>query len=387
MPSIAEQPQPWQVAAVIKLVGSGVVLTALVLGFLGCRAASPGTTDQDGAAQDPSASAPKSVNGDVATKGDGTVTASADTGDASGPAVVEGSVYLAVEGKGIVRLDHSGAERLAVQPNGEITDLFVGPNDGVYALADHSLYEIEGETVVTLADLSAAELAPVRSAVRTSAGEIWIASERGVGVRVGETWQLTSLTELGLESAELTVALDHEGTIWVVADQRALYREQDRWQPVEFSLLAEGAMLLNPQSSRVGRVHVNNGHRLTRLGKQDFDSVIVDPKAQLRYDADLDLNAEGHAVVATASCDLGRVSARPPTQIWRFAGKDYQCQKLEAVALDSRLRVWVAAREGLSVIEQDRTLHEYPAGSFAALDGRVRDMVVVAGGPKLPPTP
>ena len=40
---------------------------------------------------------------------------------------------------------------------------------------------------------------------------------------------------------------------------------------------------------------------------------------------------EGHAVLATASCELGRVPPKPPTRVWRFAAADYPCERVHAL--------------------------------------------------------
>ena len=138
--------------------------------------------------------------------------------------------------------------------------------------------------------------------------------------------------------------------------------------------------LADPRSSALGIVHVTNKHRLTRLNPDYFDSVLVDPRATLDY-VFLALAPTGDAALATANCELGRVPPKPPTRVWRFAAADYACERVHALAIDARLRVWVASDQGLSVIDDSRHVDEHPKGSIPALDGAISEMLALGPGP------
>jgi hypothetical protein len=172
--------------------------------------------------------------------------------------------------------------------------------------------------------------------------------------------------------------------VWAIGSRALLYREGERWVPVDPLLLRNLPLFLNATGSAVGPVNTTTGHKLTRLGETALDSVLLDPNEVISYTAALDIAADGHAGLVSSACDLVRVNPQPPTLIWRFAGGDYDCQSAEAMALDALHRFWVASREGLSVVGEDRVVREYPAGSFAALAGRVSHMVVTGAGPELP---
>jgi hypothetical protein len=300
------------------------------------------------------------------------------------PADAVGSLLLVVEGetKGIVELDEGGTRWVPGSSEREIVDVFIGPGRVVHVLEGRSLQTIEDGRWRELASFVNE---PVRSLALSDEGELWTITDAGVGVRVGDGWERTPLAELGFEpDTDTKLAIDHEQTVWVVGPRRAVYRGGASWVAVDMALLEPQTTFSNPVASPVGRVHVNNGHRLTRIGKHDFDSVLIDPTRQQVYTA-LSISSDGYAAVATASCDLGRANPQPPTLIWRFSANDYACRELEAIALDARRRIWVASREGLSVVEDDRRVHEYPAGTFAELSGPVRQMLVVGRGPELPP--
>jgi hypothetical protein len=124
-------------------------------------------------------------------------------------------------------------------------------------------------------------------------------------------------------------------------------------------------------------VHVSNNHLLTRLGKDNFDSVIIDFKTRVPHTADLDIAPDGYACVATDSCDIACANAKPPTIIWRFPGKDYACESLYELGVEASHRVWVASATGLSLILPERDVHEFTLAEHPLLAGPITHMVVV----------
>lgn len=314
---------------------------------------------------------------------------------ADGPPVKDGVALLAIDAQ-LVRFDGRVATPLASAPSGQIHELSLGPG-GPELLDGRALLELRADGLRELVSFPE-HLTPIHHVARDADGQLWVSGPKGVGVPVGEnSWELTPASALGFaDDTVVSVALDHEeqGTMWIVGPTRAVYHladwpmqgwkegEGQGWVAATVEWLGEGATLLNATPSPVGRVHVNNVNKVTRLGWRNFDSVIVDPKRALIYTM-LALAPDGHAGVATSSCELGRVTPRPPTKIWRMAAAEFPCEHAEAIALDAQLRFWVAAREGLFVIDDDRTVHEFPAGSIAGLDGHVSHLVVLGEGPKL----
>ncbi|KIG18458.1 hypothetical protein DB30_00743 [Enhygromyxa salina] len=294
-----------------------------------------------------------------------------------------GAVYFVINTKGLVKLDGTGTKLLLANPERNISDLFIGPSGEVFMLDAHSLRKLEGDTLVEVERFELGRGGPVNALALARDGTTWISNSEGIGARVDGAWRTTSFEALGVEpSAALAIAADD--TVWVIGSRVLLYREADQWIPVDPMLLRTLPLFLNATASPIGPVNTTTGHKLTRLGKTALDSVLIDPKEKISYTAALDIAADGHAGLASSACDLVRVNPKPPTLIWRFAGGDYDCQTAESMAMDARHRFWVASREGLSVVEEDRSVHEYPAGSFADLAGRVSHMVVTGDGPELP---
>ncbi|PRQ09819.1 hypothetical protein [Enhygromyxa salina] len=293
-----------------------------------------------------------------------------------------GAVYFVINTKGLVKLDETGTTLLA-DPERNISDLFIGPGGDVFVLDAHSLRKLEADALVEVERFELGRGGPVNALALARDGTVWVSNSEGIGARVDGEWQITSFEQLGVEpSAALAIAADD--TVWVIGSRVLLYREAERWVPVDPQLLRNLPLFLNATGSSTGPVNTTTGHKLTRLGKTSLDSVLIDPKEVISYTAALDIAADGHAGLASGACDLVRVNPQPPTSIWRFSGTDYDCQTTEAMALDARHRFWVASREGLSVVDEDRSVHEYPAGSFVELAGRVSHMVVTGPGPVLP---
>jgi hypothetical protein len=284
-------------------------------------------------------------------------------------------VYLVVgeQGDRIVRFDERGAASLPTTTTGAIADLF--ESEGAVHVRDQAaLYRIEGEQLLEVLRFPA-ELGVVHHVALARDGSVWVAAESGIGTHTGDAWQLTPLAELGLDRTT-KLAFDSEQSLWAVAPRQALYREGERWIPAQLELLAPEYTLLNPVGSPVGRVHVSNHHLLTRLGKTNFDSVVIDFKTRVSYTADLDIAPDGYACVATPSCDLACANATPPTIIWRFPGKDYACESLYEIGVEASHRVWVASSSGLSLILPERDVHEFTLAEYPALAGPVTHMVV-----------
>ena len=275
----------------------------------------------------------------------------------------------------LVRFDEAGAANLPTSL--AIEHLFEGPDNGVYVHDAAALHRIAGDQLEEVVRFPA-ELGPVHHVVLGRDQSMWIVAGESIGERTGDTWKLTPLAELQLDHTT-RLAFDSDQTLWAVAPKRALYREAGSWLPAPVELLATNFELRNPIGSPVGRVHVTNNYLITRIGKQDFDSVVIDAKTRVPYMADLDIAPDGYACSANASCQLACANAIPPTIIWRFPLKlqTYACDTVHELAVEASHRVWVASSSGLSLIMPDREVHEFSVAEYPALAGPITDMVAV----------
>lgn len=294
------------------------------------------------------------------------------------PGFEDGTRLVLAIGDQLRRVDGRGAVTLDDHAHGEILDVLEGPGGKLYVRDAAALHELRDDRLVELLRFEDAIL-PVHDVAVDAGGRPWVVSDAGVGPHTDGGWQLTPLAELELD-ASAEIAFDHEGTAWLAKAGRALYREQDQWKPTEISWLGGIDTFRNAVGSPVGRVHVSNHHLMTRLGKGDFDSVVVDPKLALDYSADLDIAPDGYACVATADCHIACANAVPPTIIWRFVADRYACEQVEQIAVDAKHRVWVVSTTHLSLLDVDdreKPAKEWSRSELPALDGAVRQLVVV----------
>lgn len=298
---------------------------------------------------------------------------------------VAGPVYLVINTKGVARLDQTGVTLVLDKPERNIQDLFVGPDGAAYLADARSLRRIDGDAVVEVVRFGFDDVAPVDALAVAPDGTIWVTGSRGVGHHQDGRWTITSREQLGL-GFDTDVAVGHDGTVWVAGSTKLLRRTatDEQWSPVDLSPLGRVPLLLDMTASPTGSVLATNGKQLIRLAGDAPELVALPGAERIAYTAELAVGPDGALAVASGSCDLIRLGPDGSGEGWRFARDSYGCETLEAMAIDARRRIWVAAREGLSVIDEAGKVVEYPAGSFAALAGRVSHMVVLGRGPELP---
>jgi hypothetical protein len=298
-----------------------------------------------------------------------------------------GPVYLVHNTKGVVRLDHEGATLVLDKPERNIQDLFVGPDGAAYLLDARSLRRLEADGVREIARFEYDDVAPVDELALAPDGTIWVTGSRGVGHYRGGRWTLESREQLGL-GFNTNVAVANDGTVWVAGSTKLLRRSADanEWTHVDVSTLGRVPLLLGLSPSPSGSVLATNGKQLIRLAG-DTPELIPLPAERTAYTAELSIAPNGALALASGGCELLRLEPDGRGEVWSVGRDDYACESLEAMTIDARRRIWVAAREGLSVIDDRGQVIEYPAGSFEALAGRVSHMLALGRGPELPERP
>jgi hypothetical protein len=301
-----------------------------------------------------------------------------------------GPVYLVINTKGVAKLDEHGVTLVLDKPERNVQDLFVGPDGAPYLVDARSLRKLEGERVTEVVRFGFDDVAPVDELAIAADGTIWVTGSRGVGHYHGGRWTVSSREQLGL-GFNTDVAVAHDGTVWVAGSTKLLRRTADttgqEWTTTDLSPLGRVPLLLGMTASPTGSVIATNGKQLIRLAGESPELTALAGAERIAYTADLSIAPDGTVVVASGGCDLVRLPPDGRGEAWRFGRDGYACETLEAMAIDGRRRIWVAAREGLSVIDERGGVVEYPAGSFPSLAGRVSHMVVLGRGPELPIAP
>lgn len=306
-----------------------------------------------------------------------------------------GPAYVVINTKGVIKLDEHGATLVLDKPERNIQDLFVGPDGVAYLVDARSLRKLDGERVSEVLRFGFDDVAPVDELALAPDGAIWVTGSRGVGHFQAKRWTISSREQLGLGfNTDVAVALD--GTVWVAGSTKLLRRAigpdtpdapDHAWQEIDASALGRVPLLLGMSASPTGSVLATNGKQLIRLTDKQPELTPLAGADRNAYTADLSIAADGTIALASGSCELIRLPPDGRGEAWRFAADGYACQTLEAMAIDARRRIWVVAREGLSVIDEGGRVVEYPAGSFAALAGRASHMIVLGRGPELPAQP
>lgn len=301
-----------------------------------------------------------------------------------------GPVYLVINTKGVAKLDESGVTLVLDRPERNIQDLFIGPDGAAYLLDARSLRKLDGDAVSEVVRFEFEDVAPVDELALAPDGSIWVTGSRGIGHYKNGRWTVSSREQLGL-GFNTDVAVAHDGTVWIAGSTKLLRRAADSsseaWLNTDLTPLGRVPLLLEMSASPTGSVLATNGKQLIRLQGETPELTPLPGAERTAYTADLAIAPEGTIAVASGGCELVRLPPDGRGEGWRFGREGYACESLEAMTIDGRRRIWVAAREGLSVIDEAGGVVEFPAGSFAALAGRVSHMVALGRGPELPKQP
>jgi hypothetical protein len=301
-----------------------------------------------------------------------------------------GPVYLVLNTKGVAKLDEMGVTLVLDKPERNIQDLFIGLDGAPYLVDARSLRKLEGDAVTEVVRFDFDDVAPVDELALAPDGSIWVTGSRGVGHYQDGRWTVSSREQLGL-GFNTEVAVAHDGTVWVAGSTKLLRRVtssagQD-WIATDLSPLGRVPLLLEMRASPTGSVLATNGKQLVRLAGETPELTPLAGAERIAYTADLAIAPDGSIALASGGCELLRLPPDGRGEAWRFGREGYACETLEAMTIDGRRRIWVASREGLSVIDEGGRVVEYPAGSFPALAGRVSHMVALGRGPELPSQP
>ncbi|MFO7563661.1 MAG: hypothetical protein R6X02_13520 [Enhygromyxa sp.] len=318
-------------------------------------------------------------------KGEGDGPAPTPTPTASGG---DGVAYIAVNSKGIAKLDASGWSMVDENKRGYYNKMFLGADGNVYVVDFEAVKKIDGSSLTTVAKFDFNTFSGASHVVTSKDGsKMFAAGYSKYGTFADGKWAPSELKDLHADIDSLTgIAIAGDDTLWVSASKSLLHNKGGTWTPLDLSSLGEYFYFSHLSSSPTGDVFVTNGQQLVKLTTEKPEK--IDFKSEggwASYSADLAYNNKGHVLAASLSCELVRVDPAKPSDQWTVKKGAYNCLQLQAVALDGQDRAWVASREGLSVVGSDKTATEYPSSTVMELVGSyVQDMVVVGNGPALP---
>lgn len=303
----------------------------------------------------------------------------------------DGVAYVAVNNRGIAKLDANGWSLVVDDKRGYYSKMLLGLDGNVYVVDFEAVKKIEGSSLTQVAKFDYKTFSGGSHIATSKDGATFFgAAYNKFGTFSGGAWTSAELSTIDANLDSLTgVATGSDGTVWVSASKAIHFNKGNAgtWAKLDTSSLGEHFFFSHLSSSPTGDVFVTNGQQLVKLTPEKPEKIEfkVEAKGWASYSADLAYNAQGHVLAASMSCDLVRVDPANPGEQWTATKKDYNCLTLQAVALDNQNRAWVSSREGLSVVGPDKTATEYPSSTVMELVGSyVSEIVVIGNGPALP---
>jgi hypothetical protein len=306
----------------------------------------------------------------------------------------DGTAYVAVNSKGIAKLDASGWSMVLDNKTAYFSKMFLGADNNVYVVDFEAVKKIDGNALVEVAKFDYNTFSGASYVATGRDGTVFASAYNKYGVASGGKWTTSELSAIGDIESLTGVAVAGDNTVWVAASKGStsslIHNKANAgtWAALDLSSLGESFYFSQLSGSPTGDVFVTNGQNLVKLTPEKADKVefkTAEGSSWASYSTDMAYNAAGHVLAASSMCELVKVDFANPGDQWTASKGNYNCLTLQAVALDGQNRAWVSSREGLTVIAPDKTVQEYPNSSVMELVGSyVTDIVVVGNGPALP---
>ena len=325
-----------------------------------------------------------------ATKTDGGDAKPAGDGDAATPPAAgggDGVAYVAVNNRGIAKLDASGWSMVVEDKRAYYNKMFAGGDGNVYVVDYEAVKKIDGSKLTEVAKFDFKTFSGASYVVSSKDGaSFYAAGYNKYGVYTGGNWTTTEVKDVHADLESLTgIAIAGDGTIWLSGSKQLVHNTGGKWTQADLSSMGEHFFFMHLSNSPTGDVFVTNGQHLVKLGADKLDKIEYKADGWASYSSDLAFNGKGHVLAASMNCELVRLDPAKPDDQWTVGKKAFDCLTLQAVALDNQDRAWVSSREGLSVVGPDKKATEYPTGTVMPIVGSyINDLVVLGDGPALP---
>ncbi|MFZ6185191.1 hypothetical protein [Nannocystis pusilla] len=293
-----------------------------------------------------------------------------------------GPAFIAVEKKGIVRLDGGKFTPVSGAETGSYKQLKVGADGKVYAANYSQIGRLDADSfTVVVGDGDTRQPNSSTDYAVAADGQIWSATFSAIDHFDGKAWTSEPVSVLALAADDFpqAIAVDRAGKPWLATSQKVFVRQGDAWTAVD----------LKPAKAR-------SPYYLTRMAlapdgsvyAMGMDSVfhLVDgqPAKKLKLGGtssytELSVSADGHL----ALIDVDKVTASDPSgklQMLR-SGKHFKKGSIWAVGADDSGRVWIGSDAGLTVIGADGTKNEWLSGAAPEIAGEIKSILVVGSGP------
>ena len=295
----------------------------------------------------------------------------------------DGPAYLAVRDRGIVRLQDGAFTPVENAPKLLVRDMHVETDAKPYLLAPEGIMRLDGGKATMVAETTFDTTGTLDAFGMTAdAKTIWAAGYKGVSRWDGDTWATEPKKVLGEDVTLIKgLAVDASDRVWIASANKLHTREGDAWVDVDMSGLFPRKPFFDAvRRSPDGVVYViANATLLAARSPEMLEAVDLelDGFASLFH---LSFADNGYAALRRTTVDVMLVNTR---RTWR-AMTDFSSQRVLALAVDGRGRVWVGSEASVAVLGPEDEKTEWMSGSVPELVGMVENILVVGAGPKLP---
>lgn len=298
------------------------------------------------------------------------------------PASPPGPAYLAVDKKGIVRLDGGKFTPLKDAPDSLIKNLHVAGDGAVWVMGFDEILKLDGDAFKVVAKAGFQETGSVDDFFVVSDSDIWAAGFGGVSHWDGKGWTKEEKAVLGAGSDMLSgIAVDREGKVWVASTNAVHVKVGGAWTTLDLAKVSRNKLFFEGvERAADGTIYALASGALVKLGPEATAAQAVNLGAPgfPSFD-DLALGPDGSMAVR----NLFDVIYAPPggakPKVWKK--KDFRAEGIRALAVDGAGRVWVGSEIGVAILGPGDTKLEWSSGAIPELAGEIVGVAVVGAGP------
>ena len=298
-----------------------------------------------------------------------------------------GLAFINLRGVGIYRVDPDGWHELYA-PRSPVRDL-VELGGHLHLLSNSGVERLSSVGQVEQLATFGREVYAELGAPQTLAGDgelLWVLGQAGVARWDGE-WQTTPLESIASapDSSARALVTDSGGTPWLLLGGRVYRKQEGSWVALELADASGPALglLASPEATLIHAGcssgtctvlrHTGEGTQVQRLAADtctDYDALALSPG--------------GEFVVLAGRCGVLRAAGDAASDLHLTRAQGWHGQPVQSLAVDTGGRVWVGTNNGLSIVDAQGHIEDYPQGQLSDISGVMADIVVRGDGAPAP---
>ncbi|MBK8262688.1 MAG: hypothetical protein IPK80_15310 [Nannocystis sp.] len=288
-----------------------------------------------------------------------------------------GPAFVAVDNKGVVRIDGGALTRLEGAPETGVRSLRLGGDGALWASSMFGLFRLEGERMREVTRGKGDNFQVLAS------GEIWAHSYDAVHHFDGSAWSEESAAAIGAGEEPLKGIVVHEdGRVFVASGEALFVRDlSGAWGKFDVLQKFRGPNYFDVLTSGpTGELYLVGYLRLLRISPEGQGA--AEPvKMNVGFGSLSDVKVAGDGTVAARNIyDLHVRAPDGKIKVVR-ARKDFAGEQVVAWAVADGGRLWVATDAGVTVTGGGQARVDWPMGSLPEIAGSVRAFAVLGAGP------